>query len=198
MAMLSKFRRSVVLILLLLAVSSRPAGAYSVLTHEQIVDMAWNGSIQPLLLRRYPNLTPAQLREARPLSVERHLTAQAYGNAAQVSAFSGSHPASSGGVVAACGSLLRPHPRTDRRHGLERLHSAAPAQTLPQPHACPAPRSPTPQRRAASNCTGLWQCCPSFGVQWFSSCFFWRCRRGLRELTPSSPTNRSSTWPGTA
>src|ERR1039458_3172100 len=65
MAMLSKFWRSAVLLLLFLAASSRPAGAYSVLTHEQIVDMAWNGSIQPLLLRRYPNLTPAQLREAR-------------------------------------------------------------------------------------------------------------------------------------
>jgi hypothetical protein len=64
MAMLSKFRRSAVFLLLLLAVWSRPAGAYSVLTHEEIIDMAWNGSIQPLLVERYPNLTPAQLREA--------------------------------------------------------------------------------------------------------------------------------------
>ena len=58
------FRRSAVVILLFLAASSRPAGAYSVLTHEEIIDMAWSGSIQPLLLRRYPNLTPIQLREA--------------------------------------------------------------------------------------------------------------------------------------
>ena len=65
MAILSKFWRSAVLILLFLAASSRPAGAYSVLTHEEIIDIAWNGSIQPLLLRRFPNLTPAQLREAR-------------------------------------------------------------------------------------------------------------------------------------
>src|ERR1017187_9152599 len=65
MAMLSKFWRSAVLILLFLAASARPAGAYSVLTHEEIIDMAWNDSIQPLLLRRFPNLTPAQLREAR-------------------------------------------------------------------------------------------------------------------------------------
>ena len=61
--LLSKFRRSAILILLLLA-AARPAGAYSVLTHEEIIDMAWNDSIQPLLLRRFPNLTPAQLREA--------------------------------------------------------------------------------------------------------------------------------------
>jgi hypothetical protein len=64
MAMLRKVRRSAVLILLFLAMSSRPAGAYSVLTHEEIIDIAWNDSIQPLLLKRFPNLTPAQLREA--------------------------------------------------------------------------------------------------------------------------------------
>jgi hypothetical protein len=64
MTTISMFRRSAVVILLFLAASSRPAGAYSVLTHEEIIDMAWSGSIQPLLLRRYPNLTPIQLREA--------------------------------------------------------------------------------------------------------------------------------------
>jgi uncharacterized protein (DUF433 family) len=36
-----------------------------VLTHEQLIDLTWSDSIKPLLLRRYPNLTPAQLREAR-------------------------------------------------------------------------------------------------------------------------------------
>ena len=62
--MLRKVRRSAVLILLFLSASSRPARAYSVLTHEEIIDIAWNDSIQPLLLKRFPNLTPAQLREA--------------------------------------------------------------------------------------------------------------------------------------
>ena len=41
-----------------------PAGAYSVLTHEAIIDLTWTDSIQPLLLKRYPNLTAAQLGEA--------------------------------------------------------------------------------------------------------------------------------------
>jgi hypothetical protein len=44
---------------------SRPAGAYSVLTHEALIDLLWWDSIRPLLLQRYPSLTPVQLREAR-------------------------------------------------------------------------------------------------------------------------------------
>jgi hypothetical protein len=43
----------------------RQAAAYSPLTHEQLIDLTWKGSIVPLLLRRYPNLTSAQLDEAR-------------------------------------------------------------------------------------------------------------------------------------
>jgi hypothetical protein len=38
--------------------------AYSVLSHEEIIDLAWNDSIRPLLLARFPNATEAQLREA--------------------------------------------------------------------------------------------------------------------------------------
>ena len=38
--------------------------AYSVLTHEAIVDAAWDREIQPLLLRRYPESTPDALRHA--------------------------------------------------------------------------------------------------------------------------------------
>jgi hypothetical protein len=55
---------SLILILLLQLASTRPAGAYSVLTHEEIIDLTWADSIQPLLLKRYPTLTPEQLREA--------------------------------------------------------------------------------------------------------------------------------------
>ena len=43
---------------------ARPADGYSVLTHEQLIDLTWKGSIRPLLLRRYPSLTEAQLLEA--------------------------------------------------------------------------------------------------------------------------------------
>jgi hypothetical protein len=46
-------------------VSARPAGAYSVLTHEQLIDLTWQSSIVPLLLSRYPTLTPAQIEHAR-------------------------------------------------------------------------------------------------------------------------------------
>ena len=39
-------------------------GAYSVLTHEQVVDLLWKDSIQPLLLARFPNATPDDLLKA--------------------------------------------------------------------------------------------------------------------------------------
>ncbi len=35
------------------------------LTHEQLIDLTWKDSIVPLLLSRYPNLTPAELDRAR-------------------------------------------------------------------------------------------------------------------------------------
>ena len=38
--------------------------AYSVLTHEQLIDLTWNASIRPLLQSRYPGLSAADLRIA--------------------------------------------------------------------------------------------------------------------------------------
>jgi hypothetical protein len=38
--------------------------AYSVLTHEEIVDLLWTSEIRPLLLKRFPSLTEAQMTEA--------------------------------------------------------------------------------------------------------------------------------------
>ena len=52
------------LLALLLFLLPRPALPYSVQTHEQIVDLVWLQSIQPILLSRYPTLTPAQLQQA--------------------------------------------------------------------------------------------------------------------------------------
>lgn len=43
----------------------QPTDAYSFLTHEDLVDVAWHGSIRPALLARFPKATTAQLREAR-------------------------------------------------------------------------------------------------------------------------------------
>ncbi len=42
-----------------------PSGkAYGVLTHHQLIDQAWNTVIVPILLNRFPTLTPEQLRKA--------------------------------------------------------------------------------------------------------------------------------------
>ena len=49
---------------MLVALGPEPAQAYSVLTHEQIVDLAWEPELKPLLLARFPNTTPDQLNEA--------------------------------------------------------------------------------------------------------------------------------------
>jgi hypothetical protein len=53
------------LVVLLLFACARPAGGFSVLTHEALIDLTWSDSIRPLLLKRYPNLTPRDLRDAR-------------------------------------------------------------------------------------------------------------------------------------
>jgi hypothetical protein len=53
------------LLVILLLPWGGDARAYSLLTHEQLIDLTWQDSIVPLLLSRYPDLTPAQLEEAR-------------------------------------------------------------------------------------------------------------------------------------
>ncbi len=58
-------RRLAALAFLLCLALHRPAHAYSLLTHEQLIDLTWNASIVPLLQSRYPNLTPAQIEHAR-------------------------------------------------------------------------------------------------------------------------------------
>jgi hypothetical protein len=58
-------RAVALLLLLLLGVGPRQAGAYSLLTHEQLIDLTWEDSIVPLLKSRYPNLTPEDLDRAR-------------------------------------------------------------------------------------------------------------------------------------
>jgi Zinc dependent phospholipase C len=50
--------------LLMAACLGRFGFSYSVLTHEQIVDLAWKDSIRPMLLSRYPNATEAELGKA--------------------------------------------------------------------------------------------------------------------------------------
>src|ERR1039457_3100442 len=50
--------------LLLVVMGSGASFAYSVLTHEEIVDLLWSGEIRPLLLKRYPGLSEDQIKEA--------------------------------------------------------------------------------------------------------------------------------------
>src|SRR5579864_2626091 len=51
-------------ILLVVLICSGGSSAYSVLTHEEIVDLAWASEIRPLLLQRYPGLSEEQITEA--------------------------------------------------------------------------------------------------------------------------------------
>lgn len=48
----------------LFGVLPQAALPYSVLTHEQLIDLAWNGTIQPLLKKRFPQTTTTDLRVA--------------------------------------------------------------------------------------------------------------------------------------
>jgi Zinc dependent phospholipase C len=48
----------------LIAMLVQVSGAYSVLTHEQIVDLLWKDQIRPMIEARYPGLTPDQIRQA--------------------------------------------------------------------------------------------------------------------------------------
>jgi hypothetical protein len=53
-----------VALLLLVLMCSGGSFAYSVLTHEQIVDLVWTDYLSPLLLKRFPTLTEDQLKVA--------------------------------------------------------------------------------------------------------------------------------------
>jgi len=54
----------IVALLLLVLMFSSCSFAYSVLTHEEIVDLLWADELSPLLLQRFPALTEDQLKEA--------------------------------------------------------------------------------------------------------------------------------------
>jgi hypothetical protein len=67
MAIVSLRPRAISCCGLLLAISlalTPMCGAYSVLTHEEIIDLSWKEQIRPLLLARFPNATPEELLKA--------------------------------------------------------------------------------------------------------------------------------------
>src|ERR1700733_10079781 len=49
---------------LIVLMCSGGSSAYSVLTHEEIIDLLWADEIRPLLLKRYPGLSEDQIKEA--------------------------------------------------------------------------------------------------------------------------------------
>jgi hypothetical protein len=51
-------------LLVLVLMCSSGSFAYFVLTHEEIVDLVWTDEIRPLLLKRFPELSEDQLKEA--------------------------------------------------------------------------------------------------------------------------------------
>jgi len=53
-----------VAVFLVMLLCANVSFAYSVLTHEQIVDLLWTDELRPLLLKRFPALTEDQLKEA--------------------------------------------------------------------------------------------------------------------------------------
>jgi hypothetical protein len=52
------------MLLMFITFLATQGGAYSVLTHEELIDLAWNDSIRPLLLAKFPSATTEQLIEA--------------------------------------------------------------------------------------------------------------------------------------
>jgi len=60
---LLKVSRAVVLLSLTLLLAQSSLG-YSVLSHQAIIDTTWKDSLRPLLLKRFPQATEEQLREA--------------------------------------------------------------------------------------------------------------------------------------
>ena len=57
-------RRLFIVTLTALLVCCPDVRAYSLLSHEAIIDSAWDAGIKPLLLARFPNATPDELRQA--------------------------------------------------------------------------------------------------------------------------------------
>lgn len=56
--------RGVLLTLVVAITSGGVSFAYSVLTHEEVVDLVWTSEIRPLVLIRFPSLTEAEITEA--------------------------------------------------------------------------------------------------------------------------------------
>src|SRR3979411_496043 len=64
-ALLAKRMVTLLLIMVIVIVMCGPPSfAYSVLTHEEVVDLLWADEIRPLLLKRYPGLSEDEIKQA--------------------------------------------------------------------------------------------------------------------------------------
>ena len=52
-------------IVLSAVLAALPCAAYSALSHEAVIDSAWRTEIAPLLMKKFPNATPDDLKRAR-------------------------------------------------------------------------------------------------------------------------------------
>jgi len=59
-----EMKKPLAVLVLILFFANDTASAYSVLTHEEIVDLVWTDSIKPLLLKRFPESTDDQINTA--------------------------------------------------------------------------------------------------------------------------------------
>jgi hypothetical protein len=57
-------RTTIALLLVMLLFGTPQAHAFSVLTHEELVDLTWNSDFVPTLKAKFPNLTPEELKDA--------------------------------------------------------------------------------------------------------------------------------------
>ena len=56
--------RNALIFCVLIAGVAVPGYPYSVLTHEQVIDLLWKDQLQPMLLKRFPQATPDDLKHA--------------------------------------------------------------------------------------------------------------------------------------
>ena len=61
---MNRLRQIAAASLVVLLLCGTDVQAYSVLTHEEFIDLTWEQQIVPLLKQKYPNLTAEQLKEA--------------------------------------------------------------------------------------------------------------------------------------
>lgn len=57
-------RRGLAVLAVCLIIEPLPTAAYSVLAHEAVIDVVWDSDLKPVLLEKFPNATPDELREA--------------------------------------------------------------------------------------------------------------------------------------